>query len=209
MTLYTLARIRTGVLFVCLLFSCSTLFAQTINAVYAGTAYEYDQSSDAGEMVRTDYVYYFRPNNSFCSGLDKADWQKRIDGTYAISGNQLKMKFLSDGAEKIILLSVTGETGQMGAATFIRLNPTNEVPNGFYKFIRSSGKSDGYYFTSGNFKRTTTLAGVTNTDGSYTISQGQLGLKYSNGKTSSFSFFSSAEKKLKLDVLPLLYLRPN
>ena len=56
MTLNTLARIRTSVLFLCLLFSCSTLFAQnqTIHAVYAGTAYEYDQSSDAGEMVRTD-----------------------------------------------------------------------------------------------------------------------------------------------------------
>src|SRR5687768_10501282 len=119
MTLNTLARIRTSVLFLCLLFSCSALFAQqTINAVYAGTAYEYDQSSDAGEMVRTDYVYYFRPNFSFCSGLDKADWQKRVDGTYAIQGNQLKMKFLNDGSEKIILLSATGETGQSGAATF-------------------------------------------------------------------------------------------
>lgn len=195
MTLNTLARIRTGVLFVCLLFSCSTLFAQTINAVYAGTAYEYDQSSDAGAMVRTDYVYYFRPNNSFCSGLDKADWQKRIDGTYAISGNQIKMKFLGDGSEKIILLGVTGETGQSGAATFIRLNPANEVPNGFFKFTRSSGKSDGYYFTNGNFKRTATLGGVNSTDGAATVSQGQLGLKYTSGKTASFSFFTSPEKK--------------
>src|SRR5688572_20551638 len=146
MTLNTLARIRTGVLFLCLLFSCSTLFAQTIHAVYAGTAYEYDQTSDAGEMLRTDYVFYFRPNSSFCSGLDKADWQKRVDGTYAITGNQLKMKFLSDGSEKIILLSVTGETGQSGAATFIRLSVTNSVPPGFFKYVRSSGKQDGFYF---------------------------------------------------------------
>src|ERR1044072_5947800 len=177
MTLYTLARIRTGVLFVCLLFSCSTLFAQTINAVYAGTAYEYDQSSDAGEMVRTDYVYYFRPNNSFCSGLDKADWQKRIDGTYAITGNQLKMKFLNDGSEKIILLSVTGETGQSGAATFIRMRPSNTVPSGFYKYLRSSGKAEGFYFTDVRFKRTASLmtlsGGSTSSadDGAYTINQ--------------------------------------
>jgi hypothetical protein len=202
MTLNTLARIRTSVLFICLLFSCSTLFAQqTINAVYAGTAYEYDQSSDAGEMVRTDYVYYFRPNFSFCSGLDKADWQKRVDGTYAIQGNQLKMKFLNDGSEKIILLSVTGETGQSGAATFIRLNPTNTVPGGFYKFIRSSGKQDGFYFTDGKFNRTTSLTtlsgGSTNNanEGSYTINQGQLALKYNNGKAANYSFFSSPEKK--------------
>src|SRR4051812_26827170 len=151
MTLYTLARIRTGVLFLCLLFSCSTLFAQnqTINAVFAGTAYEYDQTSDAGEMVRTDYVYYFRPNSSFCAGPDKPDWQKKVDGTYSINGNQLKMKFLNDGSEKIILLSLTGETGQSGAATFIKLNISSTVPTGFYKYIRSSGKQDGFYFSDG------------------------------------------------------------
>jgi hypothetical protein len=203
MTLYTLARIRTGVLFLCLLFSCSTLFAQnqTINAVYAGTAYEYDQTSDAGEMVRTDYVFYFRPNSSFCSGLDKADWQKRVDGTYSITGNQLKMKFLSDGSEKIILLSVTGETGQSGAATFIRLSITNAVPPGFFKYVRSSGKQDGFYFTDGKFKRTTSLTTVsggsnnTGDNGTYTINQSQLALKYDNGRTANYSFFSSSDKK--------------
>jgi hypothetical protein len=203
MTLYTLARIRTGVLFLCLLFSCSALFAQnqTINAVYAGTAYEYDQTSDAGEMVRTDYVFYFRPNSSFCIGLDKPDWQKKVDGTYSITGNQLKMKFLNDGSEKIILLSVTGETGQSGAATFIKLNLTNTVPNGFYKYVRSAGKQDGFYFTDGKFKRTTnltTVSGGSNTsgdNGSYTINQSHLGLKFDNGRTLNYSFFSSNEKK--------------
>ncbi len=203
MTLYTLARIRTGVLFLCLLFSCSTLFAQnqTINAVYAGTAYEYDQTSDAGEMVRTDYVFYFRPNSSFCSGLDRADWQKRVDGTYSITGNQLKMKFLSDGSEKIILLSVTGETGQSGAATFIKLSVTNTVPPGFFKYVRSSGKQDGFYFTDGKFKRTTSLTTVSGgsnnsgDNGSYTISQSLLALKYDNGRTANYSFFSSSDKK--------------
>ena len=200
MTLNTLVRIRTSVLFLCLLFSSSSLLAQ-INAVYAGTAYEYDQTSDAGAMVRTDYAFYFRPNASFCSNLDKPDWAKRIDGTYSITGNQLKMKFLNDGSEKIILLSVTGETGQMGAATFVRLNVSTTVPNGFYKFVRSSGKSDGFYFTDGKFKRTATLTtisgGSTNSGdgGSYTINQGQLGLKFDNGKTANYSFFSSADKK--------------
>jgi hypothetical protein len=169
--------------------------------VYAGTAYEYDQSSDAGSMVRTDYAYYFRPNSSFCSGLDKSDWQKRIDGTYSITGNQLKMKFLNDGSEKIILLGVTGETGQSGAATFVRLNISTVVPNGFYKFVRSSSKADGFYFTDGKFKRTatlTTLSGGNSNSGnggSYTINQGQLDLKYDNGKTASYSLFSSPDKK--------------
>ncbi|WP_205510824.1 hypothetical protein [Longitalea arenae] len=152
-------------------------------------------------MVRTDYVYYFRPNSSFCSDLSKADWSKRVDGTYSISGNQLKMKFLNDGSEKIILLSVTGETGQSGAATFIRLNITNTVPGGFYKFVRSAGKQDGFYFADGKFKRTTdwtTISGgKTNSGngGSYTINQSQLELKFDNGKTASYSFFSSNEKK--------------
>ena len=201
MTLNTLVRIRTSVFFLCLLFSSSSLLAQTINAVYAGTAYEYDQSSDAGAMVRTDYAYYFRPNSSFCSSLDKADWAKRIDGTYSITGNQLKMHFTSDGSEKIILLSVTGETGQMGAATFVRLNISTEVPHGFYKFVRSSGKADGFYFTDGKFKRTATLTTVsgsssnTGDGGSYTINQGQLGLKFDNGKTANYSLFTSADKK--------------
>jgi hypothetical protein len=200
MTLNTLVRIRTSVLFLCLLFSSSSLLAQ-INAVYAGTAYEYDQSSDAGAMVRTDYAYYFRPNASFCGDLNKPDWAKRIDGTYSITGNQLKMKFLNDGSEKIILLSVTGETGQSGAATFVRLNISTTVPNGFYKFIRSSGKADGFYFTEGKFKRTATLTTVSGSSsnsgdgGSYTINQGQLGLKFDNGKTASYSLFTSPDKK--------------
>ncbi|OQP62297.1 hypothetical protein A3860_28435 [Niastella vici] len=169
--------------------------------MYAGTAYEYDQTSDAGEMVRTDYVFYFRPNSSFCSGLDKPDWQKKVDGTYSITGNQLKMRFLSDGSEKIILLSVTGETGQSGAATFIRLNVSSAVPAGFYKYIRSSGKQDGFYFTDGKFKRTATLSTVSGgsnnsgEDGSYTINQSQLSLKFANGRTQNYSFFSSNEKK--------------
>jgi hypothetical protein len=203
MTFNTLARIRTSVLFLCLLFSCSTLFAQsqTINAVYAGTAYEYDQTSDAGEMVRTDYVYYFRPNSSFCIGLDKPDWQKKVDGTYSISGNQLKMKFLNDGSEKIILLSLTGETGQSGAATFIKLNISSAVPTGFYKYVRSSGKQDGFYFADGKFKRTTSLTtvsgGTANSGdgGSFTINQSQLALKFDNGKTTNYSFFTNNEKK--------------
>ncbi|THU40711.1 hypothetical protein FAM09_00935 [Niastella caeni] len=203
MTFNTLARIRTSVLFFCLLFSCSTIVAQnqTINAVYAGTAYEYDQSSDAGEMVRTDYVFYFRPNSSFCNELDKPDWQKKVNGTYSITGNQLKMKFLNDGSEKIILLSVTGETGQSGAATFIKLNISNTVPTGFYKYVRSSGKQDGFYFTDGKFKRTTSLTTVsggsnnTGDNGSYTINQSQLALKYDNGRTTNYSFFTNADKK--------------
>jgi hypothetical protein len=167
---------------------------QTINAVYAGTAYEYDQSSDAGQMVRTDYAYYFRPNSSFCSGLDKSDWQKRIDGTYYITGNQLRMHFTSDGSEKIILLSPTGETGQSGAATFVRLNIATAVPAGFFKFIKTGGKPDGFYFTDGKFKRTTTLSN--NGDGgSYTINQGSLGLKFDNGKTVNYSLFTSPDKQ--------------
>src|SRR5438045_186940 len=130
MTFTIFKRIRTGVLFLLSLLSVTNLWAQnqTINAVYAGTEYEYNQSSDAGEMERTDYVFYFRPNFSFCSQLDKPDWQKRVDGTYTITGNQIRMKFLSDGAEKIILLSVTGETGQSGAATFVKIDITDKVP---------------------------------------------------------------------------------
>ncbi|HEX6431180.1 MAG TPA: hypothetical protein VF008_26000 [Niastella sp.] len=152
-------------------------------------------------MVRTDYVFYFRPNSSFCSGLDKADWQKRVDGTYSITGNQLKMKFLSDGSERIILLSVTGETGQSGAATFVRLSVTNTVTPGFFKYVRSSGKQDGFYFTDGKFTRTTSLTTVsggsnnTGDKGSYTVTQSQLALKYDNGRTTNYSFFSSNDKK--------------
>jgi hypothetical protein len=213
MTLNTLARIRTGVLFLCLLFSCSTLFAQnqTINAVYAGTSYEYDQTSDAGEMVRTDYVFYFRPNSSFCSELDRPDWQKKVSGTYSITGNQLKMKFLNDGSEKIILLSVTGETGQSGAATFIKLNITNTVPPGFFKYVRSSGKQDGFYFTDGKFKRTTSLTTVSggsnkhDDKGSYSINQSQLALKFDNGRSANYSFFSSNDKKSIVVVNGELY----
>jgi hypothetical protein len=209
MTLTNLLRIRTGVLLLlCSLFSISSLFAQsqTINAVYAGTAYEYDQSSDAGSIQRTDYVYYFRPNGSFCSELDRPDWQKKVNGTYSIVGNQIRMKFLSDGAEKIILLSVTGETGQSGAATFVKLDVSNKVPAGFFKYVRSSGKQDGMRFADGgkfvHSVNTVTVSGNTAEDGkgkndesgSYTIANSQLALKFDNGRTATYSFFTSQAK---------------
>jgi hypothetical protein len=121
------------------------------------------------------------------------------------------MKFLNDGSEKIILLSVTGETGQSGAATFIKLNITNTVPPGFFKYVRSSGKQDGFYFTDGKFKRTTSLTtvsgGSNNNDdkGSYTINQSQLALKFDNGRAANYSFFSSNDKKSIVVVNGELY----
>jgi hypothetical protein len=202
MTLTTLTRIRTGVLFLCLLFSYSFVCAQTqsVHAVYAGS--EYNNNLDAGIMERFDYVYYFRPNNSFCSELDKPDWQTKVNGTYTISGNQLKMKFLGDGSERIILLSVTGETGQSGAATFVRLEPTDKVPAGYFKYVRTSGRQDALYFTdAGRFSQNRINAnavpsngGKNDDEGSFSISKSQLSLKYDNGRTTTYSFFTSKEK---------------
>lgn len=200
MTLTIFKRIRTSVLFFLSLLSITNLWAQnqTINAVYAGTEYEYNQNSDAGEMERTDYVFYFRPNSSFCSQLDKPDWQKRVDGTYTITGNQIRMKFLSDGAEKIILLSVTGETGQSGAATFVKMDITEKVPAGFFKYIRTNGRQDGLSFTdAGRFTRNRLNAlnnsvGTNNEDeGSFTIKQSQLTVKSDKGASQTWSFFCS------------------
>lgn len=193
--------IRTGVLFLCLIFSITNLCAQTqsLNAVYAGTQYEYDQSSDAGAMVRTDYVYYFRPNGSFCSDLDKPGWQKRVTGTYSLTGNQIRMRFLSDGAERIILLSVTGETGQSGGATFIKMDITSKVPAGYFKYIRATGKQDALQFTDagrfGHSESAATISGgataKSDEEGSYTIQQSELTLKTDKGETESMSFFCS------------------
>jgi len=208
MTLTIFTRIRTGVLFLLSLLSITNLWAQnqTINAVYAGTEYEYNQSSDAGEMERTDYVFYFRPNSSFCSQLDKPGWQKRVDGTYTITGNQIRMKFLSDGAEKIILLSITGETGQSGAATFVKMDITEKVPAGFFKYIRTNGRQDGLSFTdAGRFSRNRLNAlnnsvGTNNEDeGTFTIKQSQLTVKSDKGATETWSFFCSKNSIAVID----------
>jgi hypothetical protein len=193
--------IRTGV-FLCLILSITTnLCAQTqsLNAVYAGTEYIYNQASDAGSIERTDFVYYFRPNGSFCSDLDKPGWQKRVSGTYALSGNQIKMHWISDGAEKIILLSVTGETGQSGGATFIRMDISDKVPAGYFKFVRSSGKQDGLFFNDaghyGHAITSVTVSGSTagstkyDEEGSYSINQSELTLKTDKGQAETMSFF--------------------
>jgi hypothetical protein len=116
------------------------------------------------------------------------------------------MKFLSDGAEKVILLSVTGETGQSGATTFIKMDVTGKVPPGYYKYTRASGRQEGMYFhESGRFGRTrfdpaaTTVAKGRkgkpyNGDGLYTINESVLTLQYDNGQTQTESFFVSQNK---------------
>jgi hypothetical protein len=116
------------------------------------------------------------------------------------------MKFLSDGAEKVILLSVTGETGQAGAVSFVKMEVTGKVPPGYYKFTRSSGKQEGLYFDeSGRFGRnrfdpnaTTVSKGKKgkpyNGDGLYTINQSVLTLQFDNGRTETQSFFVTQNK---------------
>jgi len=194
--------IRTGV-FLCLLFSITNLCAQTqsLNAVYAGTEYVYNQSSDAGSVERTDFVYYFRPNGSFCSDLDKPGWQKRVSGTYSLTGNQVKMRWLNDGAERIILLSVTGETGQSGGATFIRMDIADKVPTGYFKYVRSSGKQDGLFFNdAGHYGHAISAVTVSGNavsgnstkydeEGNYSIRQSELTLKTDKGQAETMSFF--------------------
>jgi hypothetical protein len=206
MTINSPVPVAKGVWVVIFLLSFTALCAQdqTIHAVLAGS--EYTPNSENGGMERTDFTYYFRPDGSFCKELDKPDWQKKVTGTYTIDGNQLKMKFLSDGAEKVILLSVTGETGQSGATTFIKMDVTGKVPPGYYKYTRSSGKQEGLFFnTSGRFGRnrfdptvSTTSKGKKgkpyNGDGFYTLSQSVLTLQYDNGKTETQSFFVSQNK---------------
>jgi hypothetical protein len=188
------------------LLSFTVLYAQnqTMHAVLAGS--EYTPNTESGGMERKDHVYYFRPDASFCSELDKADWQKKVTGTYSIDGNRLKMKWMSDGAEKVILLGVTGTTGQMGAATFIKMEVAGKVPPGLYKYTRSSGRQEELYFDpSGRFGRLRFTQGTPasskgkkskpyNGDGFYTLAQSVLTLQYDNGRTSTQSFFVSEDK---------------
>jgi hypothetical protein len=188
------------------LLSFTALYAQkqTMHAVFAGS--EYTPNTTSGGMDRTDHVYYFRPDASFCSELDKPDWQKRVTGTYSIDGNRLKMKWMSDGSEKVIHLSVTGATGQSGAATFIKMDVSAKVPPGLYKYTRSSGRQEELYFdASGRFGRMRFTSGTPasskgkknkpyNGDGFYTLAQSVLTLQYDNGRTTTQSFFVSEDK---------------
>jgi hypothetical protein len=75
MTINPLFVAAKGVWVSIFLLSFTALYAQnqTIHAVLAGS--EYTPNTESGGMQRTDHVYYFRPDASFCSELDKPDWQ--------------------------------------------------------------------------------------------------------------------------------------
>jgi len=214
-----------------LLFFPFILVAQeTVNALYAGSAYNVSPMMGGG-MTRTDIAIYFRKDGTYTSKLKEQDWQTRVDGTYQITGGKIVMAPANGKQARYLSLGDNIETGMMGGATMIRMEPPDHIPGGYYKFTFTAG-AGGFGFGS-TYVGKTSINGLyfdgrsrfgrdgfsavsvsgdnigggsvselkSNGEGSYSIKDGLLTLNYDDGRKVTMSFFVSEGEKSTMAVI--------
>ncbi|RZK35829.1 MAG: hypothetical protein EOO61_11300, partial [Hymenobacter sp.] len=73
--------------------ACSSIGSKDPDGVYAGVALFPGMN---GAMDLMTYTYYFRPDGTFSSKLDKPDWKTRNDGSYRLAGGKVIMEEVGD-----------------------------------------------------------------------------------------------------------------
>lgn len=169
---------------------------------------------------RYDLAIYLRDDGTYTEGLRKSDWKTRIDGNYTIQGN--KLTTTSKSGEKSYYEYMDNYSYMLADGTYFmfKVEFVNQIPPSGYKFqniavldvagnFSASGES-GYLYFDGNGKFSNDKSAFTQTSGSgigsgsysgqkyigtYTISDGTLTLRYSNGSTSTHSFFYGRPSK--------------
>ncbi|MFK8265771.1 lipocalin family protein [Capnocytophaga cynodegmi] len=163
---------------------------------------------------RYDLAIYLRDDGTYTEGLRKSDWKTRVDGNYTIQGN--KLTTTSKSGKKSYYTYMDNYSYMLASGTYFmfKVEFVNQIPPSGYKFqniavldaagnFSASGVS-GYLYFDGNGKFSNDKSAFTQTSGSgigsgsysgqkyvgtYTISNGNLTLRYSNGTTSTHSFF--------------------
>lgn len=197
-------------------FSSACQSSTSFAGVYAGVKLSLNPLG--GGMNRTDKVILFRKDKTFTDELDKKDWKTAVRGRYEIKGSDLILRYTNGDKDEYTITKAGNLDG--GNYVMFKMNLDNSVPKGTYvfKFISGSGgiaTGTTYVGTStrenlsfdgaGNFttdrQSNTVIAGNNigggtnaNSDGSgkYSVKDGILILKYSDGKTTTHSFFASA-----------------
>lgn len=169
---------------------------------------------------RYDLAIYLRDDGTYTEGLRKSDWKTRVDGNYTIQGNKLTTIHKSGSKSYYTYMDNYSYMLANGTYFMFKVEFVNQIPPSGYKFqniavldvagnFSASGVSGYLYFDGkGNFSNDKTA--FTQTSGSgigsggysgqkyigtYTISDGTLTLRYSNGSTSTHSFFYGKPSK--------------
>ncbi len=193
--------------------ACSSLGNQNPDGVYAGVALF---PGINGAMDLMTYTYYFRPDGTFSSELDKPDWKTRTDGNYHLEGSKLIMKEAKDKHPDTLDIKPDGSL-DMGSTVLNKFKMVSSLPpKRFYNKSASSvgGIGTGMVYVGafsnshlafdgkGHFShsRFSTVAvsgdniggGSNNAaggDGEADIKDGVLTLKYKDGKQETKTFF--------------------
>jgi hypothetical protein len=200
-----------------LVFSFNSFSQNKITGVYAGT----ESSVGINGMQSFGRAYYFRPDGTYCSDLGKPDWKTRVSGTYTISGKKLFLTSNSGGKPNGISIIKDDYLSDDGTSLF-KFNVMNSLPAQSFSHTMASstggagtgtpyagsyGQNGLSFDGKGHFSHSgfgsSMIAGDNvgggstkefGGDGTYTIQESTLTLKYNDGKMVTKSFFYSADE---------------
>lgn len=100
-----------------------TVAAAKFQGVYAGLKMSYGFNG----MESYTYAYYFRPDGTFASELDEADWKTRVDGTFTVKGKSVSL--LRKGETEPDAMEITDDRHIDGGGFVLqKFEFTNAVP---------------------------------------------------------------------------------
>lgn len=197
-----------------LLLASANAGAQTNNfgEVYAGVK----ASAGTSAISRSDIGILLRKNGTFTDKLNESNWKTAVKGRYTRSGQALTLTY-SGKTPVIYKITKKGNLSRRGHI-LTKFSETT-IPKGGFEHKKSSGSggvgtnqdyvgsssSQYFYFDGKNRFSTkksssTTVTGSqvgggtskkSNDNGTYTLSNGELTLKFSNGSTVKYSCFVS------------------
>jgi hypothetical protein len=201
------------------------VFAQDkLDGVYAGCEFS-PSPIFGGGMNRTDVAILFRPDGTFNSSLNSADWQTSVSGHYTISKGEVTLKYTKSSS----VYGITKYGSLSNYAHELFKLQGNIIPPGYYSFISAMGGGGAAYGTTyvgalstqglnfdgkGHFSNSrysgSVVAGEnvgggssSSRDGSgtYKINKGVLTLTYTDGHTELHSFFCDMGGKTRMAVV--------
>lgn len=163
---------------------------------------------------RYDLAVLLRDDGTYTESLGRSDWKTHIGGTYTREGNKAILTSNSGKKQTLEYQDNYSYVLASGAYFMFKVEFVSQIPPSGYRFqniavldtggnFSASGVSGYYYFDGkGNFSNDKSAFTQTSGNGigsgsysgqryigTYTISNGELTLRYPNGSTSKHSFF--------------------
>ncbi|MBS1497536.1 MAG: hypothetical protein JST09_04995 [Bacteroidetes bacterium] len=200
-------------------FNISSCKSQTLPGVYAGVGIELQVNFGGGMgMGRNDITLYLRPDGTFTNDLKSKTWRTDVKGNYKQSGNKVILTY--NNIDRKDTYTYKNSVLSDGSTILVRMDENDKVPAGKYSFTYATGSGGGmsgstyigasggneiYFDGKGNFSKEGYGAVVVSGDnigggtshadatkqGTYSLHNNELTLKYKNGEIEKHSFFAS------------------